>query len=83
MCYTVCNIGKFFFEMVRNYVRKSERQSWSLISMNKAVNEVLNKIMTHRRAQHSYEILRSTLLRMVVIILLKINYVVLKYIHNK
>ncbi|KAL5236899.1 hypothetical protein ACI65C_004309 [Semiaphis heraclei] len=49
---------------VLNYVRKSQRQSWSLISMNKAVDEVIDKTMTYREAQDAYEVPRSTLLRM-------------------
>lgn len=52
--------------MVRNYIRKSQHQSWSLISMNKAVDEVIDKTMTYREAQDAYEVPRSTLLRMVV-----------------
>jgi len=35
---------------------KIQRQSWSLISMNKAVNEVIDKTITYREAQDTFEV---------------------------
>lgn len=54
--------------MVRTYIRKTQRLSWSIVAMNKAIDEIINKTMTYREAQDSYEVPRNTLIRMVSIV---------------
>lgn len=47
--------------MVRNYKRKSERQKWSVDSMEKAILEVISKAMGYKKAANTYNVPQSTL----------------------
>lgn len=49
--------------MVRNYKRKSDRGSWSIENMEKAVKDVSNKVLTLGEAAAKYEVPKTTLFR--------------------
>lgn len=52
-------------QMVRNYVRKTERQKWSEISMEQAISAVLDNQMGLDRASAEFGVPKSTLARYV------------------
>jgi len=47
--------------MVRNYIRKSNRQSWEEDNMKMAVLAVVERTLTYDAASIRYEVPRSTL----------------------
>lgn len=51
--------------MVRNYVRKTERQTWSTESMNNAISVVLKKEMGFKKAAQQFAVPKTTLERYV------------------
>lgn len=52
--------------MVRDYQRKTTRQSWSEESMHQAVSAVLNKEMGYRKAAAAFDVPQTTLERKVL-----------------
>ena len=48
---------------MRNYVRKSDRQSWPMVNLHAAVNAVRNKTLSLRKAAASYEVPYATIRR--------------------
>lgn len=50
---------------MRKYIRKSDRQSWNVSSMNKAVQDVLNKKISQTVASALYQVPYTTLARKV------------------
>jgi len=57
----VCHI--FQVKMVRHYVRKTSRQSWSMTSLTAAVNDVKNKSLSLRKAAATYQVPYATIRR--------------------
>ena len=53
----------FLLQMVRNYKRKSQQHSWSVESMQEAVNKVKNGEMSKKAASKAYNVPRTTLIR--------------------
>ena len=51
--------------MVRNYIRRSSRQSWDEVGMEKAIEAVKNKSMGIRKASLHSNVPKSTLRRRV------------------
>lgn len=51
--------------MVRNYVRKTERQTWSTESMEQAISVVLKKEMGYKKAAQQFAVPQTTLERYV------------------
>jgi hypothetical protein len=51
--------------MVRNYVRKSERQNWSTESIDKACSVVLKNEMGYKKAAQQFAVPQMTLERYV------------------
>jgi len=49
--------------MVRNYIRKTDRQSWDEKSMENAIMACYNKEMGYRKAAVSFNVPQSTLER--------------------
>ncbi|XP_063915619.1 uncharacterized protein LOC135131703 [Zophobas morio] len=53
------------FAMVRDYVRKTERQNWSVQSMNQAVLAVVNEELGYKKAATQFGVPQTTLERYV------------------
>jgi hypothetical protein len=53
----------FFLQMVRNYCKKTNRQEWSIDSMNTAIQAVLNKEMGYYKASKQFNVPQTTLER--------------------
>ena len=51
--------------MVRDYVRKTERQNWSVQSMNQAVLAVVNEELGYKKAATQFGVPQTTLERYV------------------
>lgn len=56
-------IGLFFFQMVYKYKRKTDRQSWSIEKMQRAVEAVVSGKMGYHRASISFAVPQTTLER--------------------
>lgn len=56
-------IGLFFFQMVYKYKRKTDRQSWSIEKMQRAVEAVVSGEMGYHRASISFAVPQTTLER--------------------
>lgn len=61
--YGILVIRFFLFQMVNNYKRKSDRQSWSEEDMKNAIEKVANRKMGLNKAAASYNIPKTTLIR--------------------
>jgi IS1 family transposase len=47
--------------MVRNYIRKSKRQSWLVNAMEKAVDAIINNTMNSKQTQIIFEVLKNNI----------------------
>lgn len=55
----------FVYRMVRNYKKKTTRQEWSELSMQEAVNSVINGAMGYKKAAVQFNVPQTTLERYV------------------
>lgn len=55
----------FIFQMVRDYKRKTDRQSWSYESMNNAVDAVISGQFGYKKSSQQFNVPQSTLERYV------------------